>query len=191
MFTRLHGSHTVRRKTWEFPTREPQIWPSSSHFTLSFPHTYSKDYRDMWQFCRGRNIGSMNLNLYISAKQSHIIFYSEMATCSGLKRPSSGHHYRSSKIRHYSVKIKLVIWDLTWQKFIQNSIKILELVTPRPLILSNLCTKNVNYKYIIIKMLKWDFEVFKKLLLSHKCWPRDVKIFENLHNFYAEFIDRQ
>lgn len=83
---------------------------------LSFPHTYSKDDKDMWQFYRGHNIGSMNLNLYISAKQNHIIFYSEMTTCSVLKRPSSGHHYRSSKIRYISVKIMLAILDLTWHK---------------------------------------------------------------------------
>lgn len=36
-----------------------------------------------------------------------------MTTYSGLKRPSSGHYYRSSKIRYNSVKIMLVMWDLT------------------------------------------------------------------------------
>ena len=32
--------------------------------------------------------------------------------------------------------------------------------------------------------------MFKKLL-SHKCWPRNVKLAENLILPYAEFIDRQ
>jgi hypothetical protein len=33
--------------------------------------------------------------------------------------------------------------------------------------------------------------MFEKLLLSRKCWPRDVKLFENLENVYAEFMGRQ
>jgi len=64
----------------------------------------------------------MNLGLYISAKQNHTIFYSEMTICFGLKRQFSGYLYRSSKIKYNSVKIMLVKWDLTWLKCLYKTI---------------------------------------------------------------------
>jgi len=50
-------------------------------------------------------------NHYISVKLNHVIFCSEMTTCFGLKRPSSGHHYKNSTIRYSAVQIIHVIWD--------------------------------------------------------------------------------
>jgi len=96
----------------------------------------------------------MNLNRYISAKQNHIIFYSEMTTCSGLKRPSSGHHYRSSKMRYNSMKIMLVIsisHDLkVYIKLYKN-----HRVGNTPAFDGvRVVYKKVKCKYIIIKMLK-------------------------------------
>jgi hypothetical protein len=69
----------------------------------------------------------MNLNSYVPVKQNHVVFYSEMTTCFGVKRLSSGLHYRNSKIRHRAVQIVLVMWDPVWlAKLIWNCIKIIQ-----------------------------------------------------------------
>ena len=40
-----------------------------------------------------------------------MLFYSRMTRCFGLKRPSSGHHYKICNIRYNAVQIMFVIWD--------------------------------------------------------------------------------
>ena len=54
----------------------------------------------------------MYLNNYISVKYNNFLFSKDYMFTP--KIPSSGHHYKNSKIRYSILQIMLVIWDPLW-----------------------------------------------------------------------------
>jgi hypothetical protein len=57
-----------------------------------------------------RSVYELNTNRYSSVEHSHV-FQSRVTKRCGLKRPSSGNHYKNFKIRYSTVQIVLVVWD--------------------------------------------------------------------------------
>jgi hypothetical protein len=75
--------------------------------------------------------------------------------------------------------VRLDLQGLYNTKLIQIYTKIDGLVMFRPVILNRFCTKTSNIGIKIDKIVEMRFLCVCKLL-SHKCWPRDVELTDNV-----------
>jgi len=83
---------------------------------------------------------------YNSIKHNHIFI--QKWICFGLKRPSSGHHYKNFRIRYNTVQIMLVIWDPIYLT------KIIKYMSVR-----------MSWKYIL-----WIWLIFMEYKTRHLYW---------------------
>jgi hypothetical protein len=94
-FDPVHNFKTYASKTFS----SVNIKCRSSHFcSCTCKYTYSREHAAAFMNLR-------QIVILIVLSNTTTFFYSGMATGFGLKRPSSGHHYKNFKIRNNTVHI--------------------------------------------------------------------------------------